>query len=41
MQVMKHFAETMALGSKGKLDEEDELLTTSSLRDAMRRIYNV
>jgi hypothetical protein len=25
MQVMKHFAETVALGTKGKLDEEDEL----------------
>jgi len=40
MQVIKHFAETLTLGTKGKLDEEDELLTPDSLRGAMRRFYN-
>jgi len=35
---MKYFTETMALGMKGKLDEEDELPTTFSF--ALRRIYN-
>jgi hypothetical protein len=40
MQVMKHFAETVALGTKGKLNEEGELPTTDSLRGAMRRFYN-
>jgi len=40
MQVMKHFAETLGLGMKGKLDEEDELPTPSSLRVTMRRFYN-
>jgi len=40
MQVMKHFAETVALGTKGKLDEEDELPTPDSLRGVMRRFYN-
>jgi len=40
MQVIKHFAETLALGTKGKLDEEDELLTPDSLRGAIRRFYN-
>jgi len=37
---MKHFAKTMTLGMKGKLDEEDELPTPSSLRVVMRRFYN-
>ncbi|KAK0723474.1 hypothetical protein B0T26DRAFT_675041 [Lasiosphaeria miniovina] len=40
MQVMKHFAETLGRGMKGKLDEEDELPTPDSLRVAMRRFYN-
>jgi len=40
MQVMKHFAETVALGMIGKLDEEDELPTPDSLRGLMRRFYN-
>jgi hypothetical protein len=40
MRVMKHFAEAMALGTIGKLDEEDELPTTDSLRGQMRRFYN-
>jgi hypothetical protein len=39
MQVMKHFTKTMALGMKGKLDE-NELLTLYSLRGVMRRFYN-
>jgi len=38
---MKHFTKTMELGIKGKLDEENELLTPSSLRGKMRRFYNV
>ena len=38
---MKHFAETIAFGTKGKLDEEDELPTPDSLRGVMRRFYNV
>ena len=37
---MKYFAETIALGTKGKLDKEDELLTPDSLRCIMRRFYN-
>jgi len=37
---MKHFAETVALGMIGKLDEEDELPTPDSLRGLMRRFYN-
>lgn len=37
---MKHFAEAMALGTTGKLDEDDELPTTDSLRGKMRRFYN-
>jgi hypothetical protein len=37
---MKHFAETMALGTMGKLDDEDELPTPDSLRCKMRRFYN-
>jgi len=41
MRVMKHFTKTMELGIKGKLDEENELLTPSSLRGKMRRFYNV
>ncbi len=40
MRVMKHFAETMALGTIGKLDGEDELPTPDSLRIKMRRFYN-
>ncbi|KAK3395185.1 hypothetical protein B0H63DRAFT_386959, partial [Podospora didyma] len=40
MQVMKHFAKTMAIGMKGKLDEEDELPTPHSVRVVMRRFYN-
>jgi hypothetical protein len=40
MRVMKHFAETMALGTIGKLDDEDELPTPDSLRCKMRRFYN-
>jgi len=30
--VMKHFAETLALGIKGKFDKEDELLISDSLQ---------
>jgi len=37
---MKHFAKAMALGMKGKLDEEDELPTPYSVRVVMRRFYN-
>ena len=37
---MKHFAETLALGTKGKLDKEDELPTPDNLRVEMRRFYN-
>jgi len=40
MQVMKHFAETLCLGMKGKVDEENELPTPSSLRVVIRRFYN-
>ena len=40
MQVMKYFAKTMALGMKGKLDEEDELPNPYSLRGVTRRFYN-
>lgn len=40
MRVMKNFAEAMALGTMGKLDEEDELPTNDSLRGKMRRFYN-
>jgi hypothetical protein len=40
MQVMKHFAETLALGIKGKLDKDDERPTTDSLRGEMRRFYS-
>jgi hypothetical protein len=40
MRVMKHFAKTMALGTIGKLDEDDELPTPYSLRCKMRRFYN-
>jgi len=38
---MKHFAETLALGMKGKLNEEDKLPTPSSLQVVIRRFYNV
>ncbi|KAK3938869.1 hypothetical protein QBC46DRAFT_365220 [Diplogelasinospora grovesii] len=38
---LEHFAEAMALGTIGKLDEEHELPTTDSLRGKkMRRFYN-
>ena len=37
---MKHFAETMALGMKGKLGKRDELPTTFSLRGVMRQFYD-
>ena len=30
----------MALGTKGKFDKEDELLTPNSLRVKIRRFYN-
>lgn len=40
MRVMKHFAETMALGTIGKLDDEGELPTTESLRARMREFCN-
>jgi len=40
MQVMKYFAKAIALGMKGKLDEEDELLTPYSVRVVMCRFYN-
>lgn len=38
--MMKHFAETMALGTVGKLDKEDELSSTDSLQVKMRGLYN-
>ena len=37
---MKHFAKTLALGMKGKLDEEGELPTPDSLRAVIRQFYN-
>ncbi|KAH7255156.1 uncharacterized protein BKA55DRAFT_725354 [Fusarium redolens] len=40
MQVMKHFAEFVALGTVGKLDKENELPTTDSIRNKMRRFYS-
>ncbi|KAM5357705.1 hypothetical protein ACJZ2D_015990 [Fusarium nematophilum] len=40
MQVMKHFAEFVALGTVGKLDKENELPTTDSVRNKMRRFYS-
>ncbi|KPM33976.1 hypothetical protein AK830_g12599 [Neonectria ditissima] len=40
MQVMKHFAECMALGTVGKLDKENQLPTTDSVRNKMRRFYS-
>ena len=40
MQVMKHFAETLGRGMKGKLDEEGELPTPDSLRAVIRQFYN-
>jgi hypothetical protein len=36
MQVMKHSRETMALGTIGKLDRENELPCTDSLQGKMR-----
>ncbi|KAF4458660.1 carbonic anhydrase 2 [Fusarium albosuccineum] len=40
MRVMKHFAEFLALGTTGKLDKENELPTTDSVRNKMRRFYS-
>ncbi|KAF4943641.1 hypothetical protein FSARC_14865 [Fusarium sarcochroum] len=40
MRVMKHFAELLALGTKGKLDKDNQLPTTDSVRNKMRRFYN-
>ncbi|KAK0707376.1 hypothetical protein B0H67DRAFT_670333 [Lasiosphaeris hirsuta] len=37
---MNQFAENITLNTKGKLNEEDELPTESSLRGVMRRFYN-
>ncbi len=37
---MKHFAETVALGTMGKLDVNDKLPTPDSLRVKMRQFYN-
>jgi len=40
MQVIKYFAKTVALNTKGKLDKKDKLPTPDSLRVKIRRFYN-
>ncbi|KAK3363922.1 hypothetical protein B0T25DRAFT_513798 [Lasiosphaeria hispida] len=40
MQVIKHFAKAMALGTISKLNEDNKLPTTNSLQGKMHRFYN-
>ncbi|KAL2015888.1 hypothetical protein VTK56DRAFT_4663 [Thermocarpiscus australiensis] len=41
MRVMKHFAETIGRGIKARLDKKKKRATTWSVRNKMRRFYNM
>lgn len=41
MQVMKHFAEVIGRGIKARLDKTKDRATTFSVRNKMRRFYNM
>lgn len=40
MQTMKHFAETVSLGTEGRLDKMTGLESVRYMRNKMRRFYN-
>lgn len=40
MQTMKHFAETVSLETKGRLDKTTGLASVRYMRNEMRRFYN-